>query len=171
VSISSSNNASDGKGETSRSSLSSSGSTSGVFQVATQIIAAMHAASESKTKTWFTNYVKNTFWVGCKTPQVRSIVLEEARLSSAGAGNAAAASSLLLSNSICLMQQPESDVKLAGMILLSEVHPRDQIHTMDTLNVIKEQILEPQMHVTDWSTSDWLAIRVLKPIAFNIGQE
>lgn len=65
-----------------------------------------------------------------------------------------------------LLEQDECDVKLAGMLILSECFPSNGTFLLSStvvLDRIEQSVLEPNL-VNDWSSSDWFAVRVLKKI-------
>lgn len=126
----------------------------------TEIIDGIHRRSDKKTKAWFTNYVKGTTWVGCKLPTVRQAVTE------ACSNNNGHDGSYLLHSAIELLQFDECDVKLSGMLLLSEKMPLDDLATEATLHRIEENILLRNC-VQDWSSADWFATKVLRKIVFS----
>ena len=78
--------------------------------------------------------------------------------------------------SIHLIQKLECDVKLAGMILLSEVYPLQQLVTLDILEHINLHVFTPplppssQPHeplISNWCTADFFAHHVLRRIAYS----
>jgi len=73
---------------------------------------------------------------------------------------------LVLDSAVTLLQQEECDVKLAGMILLSECMPIQQLVTRLTLQRLYDDVLLGN-HVPDWSSADWFAMRVLRKIVFS----
>jgi hypothetical protein len=77
----------------------------------TDVISGLHRKSDAKTKEWFTNYVKGTTWVGCKVPTVRKVVKEVYSQMDHESSTVD-----LLDPAVELLQQPECDVKLAGML-------------------------------------------------------
>ena len=113
------------------------------------IVERMQEQASPAQKAWFENYVKGTTWIGLKVPQVRAIVKEELPVDLEVAWD--------------LLQHPAADAKLAGMIVLQETKPHSQWTNMDTLDRLDRVILPT--HVNDWSTCDWLAMRVMKPLA------
>jgi hypothetical protein len=70
-----------------------------------------------------------------------------------------------------LLQHGASDVKMAGMLLLSELYPLPKLATMGTLerlncdlwNYALPSSLEDDecFYINDWSTADWFALKVL----------
>jgi len=73
---------------------------------------------------------------------------------------------LLLDTAIYLLQQTACDVKLAGMLLLSEEYPIEKLATMTTLERFDQDVwLDPSI-IADWSTADWFALKVLQKIVF-----
>ena len=133
------------------------------LQVAAQIVSGLHAAAKPETKQWLTNYVKGTKWIGNKVPSIRMVVRETVR--NHGKTSKFELSDLL-DNSVHLLMQEECDVKLAGMILLSESCPIEEMSTMHVLDRLTEQVLQPEIYITDWSTADWFAMRILRRIAY-----
>jgi hypothetical protein len=131
--------------------------------LASLILSGLHQNARPETKQWFTNYVKGSKWIGNKVPSVRKVVHETVK----NTCNKPYHQNILIDESIFLMQQEECDAKLAGMILLSEFCPINQIEmAREVLDRLIDQILEPQIYITDWSTSDWFAIRILQRMAY-----
>ena len=159
-----------------------------VDDLQSEIIANLHKHSTQTTKDWFTNYVKGTEWIGCKLPTVRLCVNavippvkktkrkknkkkedEHADLSSP-----ALSAELLLDTSIRLMEQKESDVKLAGMLILSECFPVDDpslpLCSVAVLDRLEKSVLDKNF-VGDWSSADWFAMKVLRKIALEAPED
>jgi hypothetical protein len=139
--------------------------------LASLIVSGLHQNAKPETKEWFSNYVKGTTWIGTKVPTVRKVVQNTIKNSEETTKMKATIYPMhvLIDESIILLQQDECDVKLAGMILLSEFCPIHQIDTArEVLDRLIDQILEPQTYITDWSTADWFAVRVLQKIAYGI---
>lgn len=143
--------------------------TSNTKSLASLIVSGLHQNAKPETKEWFSNYVKGSTWIGTKVPTVRKVVHDT--IKNSGEKTKMKTTSypmnVLVDESIVLMQQEECDAKLAGMILLSEFCPIHQIDTArEVLDRLIDQILEPQTYITDWSTSDWFAVRVLQKMAY-----
>jgi len=137
--------------------------------LASLILSGLHQNAKPETKEWFSNYVKGSTWIGTKVPTVRKVVHDIVKNSSETKIKTTTSYPLnvLIDESIILMQQEECDAKLAGMILLSEFCPIHQTDTArEVLDRLIDQILEPQIYITDWSTSDWFALRILQRIAY-----
>jgi hypothetical protein len=120
----------------------------------------IYGHSNKKTKDWFTNYVKDTKWIGCKMPVVRQVVNEVYDK------NSSSTTTTLLDTAVELLQQDECDVKIAGMILLSEKFPKNELATLKTLERLEDAVLF-QNHLADWSSTDWFCTKVLKHIVFS----
>ncbi|KAG7344585.1 DNA alkylation repair enzyme [Nitzschia inconspicua] len=114
-----------------------------------------------QTKEWFTNYVKGTTWMGCKMPTVREAVKEVVKKRRRDTPNSAQ----LLDAAVDLLQHQACDVKLAGMLLLSEHMPIADLATNSTVQRLEEDVLL-QHCVDDWSSADWFAMKVLRKIVF-----
>jgi hypothetical protein len=89
----------------------------------------------------------------------------------------------LLDTAIHLLQQRECDVKLAGMLILSECcqyHTPSEVEANDgdnddssnsnmalcsttVLDRLEETVLQPNL-VPDWSSADWFAMKVLRKL-------
>jgi len=143
------------------------------------IIQGLKNASDTKAKNWYSNYIQNSQWIGCKVPTIRKVVHEQCRLASlhSSGGLSSAINPMdLLELSINLIQHVECDVKLAGIILLSEVYPLQKLITLNILDHITENIFtvpsttpSPQydeLHINNWCTSDFFAHHVLRRIAY-----
>jgi hypothetical protein len=122
-----------------------------------EIIDGIHRRADKDTKDWFTNYVKGTTWVGCKLPVVR-LAVREACSSFTDAS--------LLDSAVELLQEEECDVKLSGMLLLSEMMPIEELATQATLQRLEDEVLL-RNHIEDWSSADWFATKVLRKIVFS----
>ena len=135
-----------------------------------EVIDGLYQNADAKTKEWFTNYVKGTTWVGCKVPTVRKVVKEVSSSSSLSLdkkkGNTESSDALLLNSAVELLQQDECDVKLAGMLLLSELMSPKQLATKATLQRLHEDVLLGN-YLQDWSSADWFATKVLRNIVFS----
>ena len=153
-----------------------------VDDLQSEIIANLHKHSTQATKDWFTNYVKGTEWIGCKLPTVRLCVnavippfkktkrkkkQKEDKDEDTDLSTPALSAKLLLDTSIRLMEQKESDVKLAGMLILSECFPVDDpslpLCSATVLDQLEKSVLEKNF-VGDWSSADWFAMKVLRKI-------
>ena len=73
---------------------------------------------------------------------------------------------LLLNAAVELLQQDECDVKLAGMLLLSEQMSPNQLATKSTWQRLHEDVLMGN-YLQDWSSADWFATKVLRKIVFS----
>lgn len=138
--------------------------------------------SDHKTKVWFTSYVKGTTWIGCKTPIVKQIVkniikehdynkdYDDHNDNNVDNNNTSLVSLSLSSKyiyqeSIKLLKHDASDVKLAGMILLSEYIPLHELATISIINQLENILFIQNTNIiNDWSTLDWFSIRVLQPM-------
>lgn len=143
--------------KSSRRSASSSISSKGATDLSERILQGLHEQADSSTKEWFTNYVKGTVWIGCKTPVVRTVVKETTKDLDTNDHE------VLLNEAIRLLQQEACDGKLAGMLLLQENLPLDQLANRVILDRLDAQVLARD-HVSDWSSADWFAVRVLQRI-------
>lgn len=122
------------------------------------IIDGMNRRADKKSKAWFENYVKGTIFVGCKLPVVRLVVRESCSRFTDDA--------CLIDSAVELLQQEECDVKLSGMLLLSEMMPVEELATKATLQKLEDEVLR-RNHVGDWSSADWFATKVLRRIVFS----
>ena len=138
------------------------------------ILRGLQEQSDPKTKTWFTNYVKGSEWIGCKTPTVRSVVrsvAQEHHLQDNPKHD------LTIDTAIALLQHKASDAKLGGMMLLQEVLPRSKLASHAMLDRFDRDLWSSSndnntyMIIADWSTADWFAVRVLKHIVFFKNEE
>ena len=166
--------------------------------------------SDRNYKEWITKYMKDAVpYIGCKVPVVervvRNVVNERIpmqcsdRSGNKGGGDRKARNkyskdnhneqgessiNLIIDSAFALLQQPEGDVKISGMVLLSDYAlpvsspPRKR----QILERLENEILIPAengnsnttisidgKHVNDWATSDALSMRVLKKIALASG--
>jgi len=140
----------------------------GDLQLSHTIIQKMREVSDIKTQQWFTNYVKGTTWIGCKVPVTRKAVTDVMKSTPRSFPRSADAMSVLstgklVENAVYMLQQKECDVKLAGMMLLSEHVPVTELATESLLTILETKVLAAN-HVADWSSADWFAMRVLKKI-------
>jgi hypothetical protein len=126
------------------------------------IVTKLQERADVKTKAWFTNYVKGTVWLGCKTPVVRQVV-KEVVSGQQQEKTTPLSSKMLLQQGIALLQNEACDAKLAGMMVLSEQLPIEELATAHVLEKLETQVLAAG-HVSDWSSADWFAVRVLQPI-------
>ena len=132
------------------------------------ILRGLQEQSDPKTKAWFTNYVKGSEWIGCKTPTVRSVVrsvAQEHHLQDDPNHD------LTIDTAIALLQHKASDAKLGGMMLLQEVLPRSKLASHAMLDRFDRDLWSSSKnndntYIADWSTADWFAVRVLKHIVF-----
>jgi hypothetical protein len=123
------------------------------------IIQRMNQISNPQTKAWFTNYVKGTQWIGCKTPQVKQIVKDvmkcyrdtDHRISGSNGQDSqperseqlaslSSSTFYLYEESIKLIKHEACDVKSAGMILLSEYIPLQEIATISVLDHLEDEL-------------------------------
>jgi hypothetical protein len=74
--------------------------------------------------------------------------------------------SVIIDSAVQLLQQDECDIKLSGMLLLSEKTPIEELATKATLQKLEDEVLLPN-HVGDWSSADWFATKVLRKIVFS----
>ena len=144
-------------------------------------MANLHQHATQSTKDWFTNYVKGTVWIGCKLPTVRQCVNDvippiktkkKAKSTSTAAKNICP--ERLLDTAVRLLQQSECDVKLAGMLILSECFPLHGdgliLSSSVVLDRLERNVLEPNL-VNDWSSADWFAMKVLRRIVLEAPPE
>ncbi|KAL3905446.1 MAG: hypothetical protein SGARI_004457 [Bacillariaceae sp.] len=153
----------------------SSSSSSALYNA---IVAGIQQRANPQTKAGFTNYVKGTTWMGCKMPVVREAVQEVTRRKrkskSKGKQKKKAASlshnnhfppGMLLDAAVSLLQHEACDVKLAGMLVLSEQMELEDLATASTLQRLERDVLL-QNKLDDWSSADWFAMKVLQKIVF-----
>ena len=161
------------------------------------IVENLQKEATKTTKDWFTNYVKGTTWIGCKLPTVRQCVhavipptsKKKKKKSSEDTRTEenSLSSQLLLDTAVQLLQQPECDVKLAGMLILGECFPRNldsedddddnnnnktmfPLSSTMVLDRLERDVLQADM-VNDWSSTDWFANKVLRPLVFQAEPE
>jgi DNA alkylation repair enzyme len=154
-------------------SLSSSSSSLLLSEI---ILQQMIKEADETMKVWSTNYVKGSTWIGCKTPKVRQIMKDIMKhYNNHHMNYDRNQNPLLLSPSslhlyeegMKLIKHDASDVKLAGMILLSEYIPIHEIASISMIDQLEHELfIQNQNMINDWSTSDWFSIRVLQPIAY-----
>lgn len=125
-----------------------------------EILHGMQRRADPKTKGWFTDYVKGTTWLGCKVPVTRSVVKEVLKNTKAVRKPS---TPQLLDAAVELLQHEACDVKLSGMLLLSEHVPLEELATATTLQRLEDDVLL-QHCVDDWSSADWFAMKVLRKI-------
>ena len=139
--------------------------------LASKIVSGLILASDASTKAWFTNYVKGSTWFGCKSPTIKSVVqatVDEycGETKPAKRPKIAAPAPALqieyLSDAVALLQRDECDAKLAGMFLLQLHTDGASLATASALQALNEQVLLPAGVITDWSTADWFALKVLE---------
>lgn len=139
-------------------------------ELADSIINEMKRRADPHTQAWFTNYVKGSTWIGCKTPIVKQI-MKEIMVSTNKNGkndNNDVANGVVYNDAIVLLKHPASDVKLAGMILLSEYMPVTDLANFDMIDKLENELfLKDATILDDWSTIDWFSIRVLQKIIYN----
>lgn len=142
------------------------------------IVANLHQHATPATKDWFTNYVKGTTWIGCKLPTVRQCVhdiippIKSLKRTKTPQAAPALPAPVLLDTAVQLLQQAECDVKLAGMLILSECFPVEQDGLASTvvLDRLEQDVLQAN-HITDWSSADWIAMKVLRKIVLEASAE
>jgi hypothetical protein len=137
------------------------------------IISGIQQRANPQTREWFTNYVKGTTWIGCKIPVVREAVQEAVGVKKGKKGNKESKSFIsphvFLDAAIILLQHEACDVKLGGMLILSEQMKLQDLATHATLQRLEDDVLL-QNKLDDWSSADWFAIKVLKKIVFSNGK-
>jgi len=141
----------------SRRSLKLATAANSASSLAKRILQGLQDRADTKTKDWFTNYVKGTTWFGCKMPAVREAVK---------ASYQHVDSDTIMTTAIQLLQRQECDAKLAGMLLLSEKMALEELATRQTLSTLEQQVIAPG-HLNDWSSADWFATKVLRKIVFS----
>jgi hypothetical protein len=128
--------------------------------LADSILQGLQERADPQTKAWFSNYVKNTQWIGCKVPVVRATIQDILKTH-----KGQMTTETLLQNAISLLQNPHCDAKLGGMILLGEKIPLSELATCAALDRLDAEIWNDHSYIDDWSTADWLSMRVLSKIA------
>jgi len=154
-----------------------------------RILEGLKSESDEKTRAWFTNYVNGSSWIGCKSPVVKRVVREQVlalgteattttttsrrRGASYGIGHSndgCLPAPVLLDTAIELLRSEYCDAKLAGMELLGPRYlPIGELATSGNLDRFEKEVLEPGRYVADWSTADWFATKILRPIVFYDG--
>jgi len=138
-----------------------------------KILSGLTLAADASTRAWFTNYVKGSTWFGCKAPIIRSVVqnaIDESFSDMEKPASKRPRSSqrnfepqaVYLADAVALMQRNECDAKLAGMFLLQFHSDGAELASARTLRSLNEQVLLPQGVISDWSTADWFALKVLE---------
>lgn len=123
-------------------------------------------SATSKNKEWFENYVKNSRWRGNKTPMVREAVLSAVK-------ETPVAVEVRYGATMQLLKSEFSDDKLAGMILFQEKTLPDPaaralLYPTGGLGPVLDDVGElfadeSLTGVCEWSSCDWLCMKVLGP--------
>ena len=136
--------------------------------IGSKIVTGLKNASDSKTKAWFSNYVKNTVWFGCKSAVIKSVVKDVICSSRQSVTERPSKRRKInspvefLGDAIYLLQREECDAKLAGMILLQLHTEKDKLASSSVLARLAEEVLSPDNFISDWSTTDWFSLKVLE---------
>ena len=168
--------------------------------------------SDTKYQEWITAYMKDAVpYIGCKVPTVEKVVRDIMKeripiqrsnyIGNKGGddrktrnkqhledndqeGNSI---NLIIDVAFELLREPEGDVKISGMVLLSD-HVLPISSTSRALHILErleDEIFIPTendngnstsisidgKHVNDWATSDALSMRVLKKLALSSGDD
>ena len=135
------------------------------------------ASALPATKAWMENYVKNSEWRGNKSPVVRAAVQDAIKAAKASSSSAVTGRALY-DAVFTLLGSTFADDKLAGMILFKEFALEDPtcrsevLYPPDDDGDAPSQVLgdvkrmfddESPKGVNEWSTCDWLCMKVLGP--------
>lgn len=165
------------------------GTSANLIMLVSRIILGLQRSADNATKAWSTNYVKGTVWFGCKMPVVRAVVKEaldscrqtEIDTSAQSVKRRKISQSTdcvvapepglprLLDDAVALLRRDECDAKLAGMILLAEHTPKEQLATKSALDILEREVISKPGIIDDWSTTDWFCCKVLASIWQNSG--
>lgn len=166
-----------------------------LLSLADCIVQSLEERADAKTKAWFTNYVKGSEWIGCKVPTVRSAVRDVMESASRNTrsgnneeGNLTATKKRklreeddekttelphdeIMDSAMRLLQHRACDAKLAGMLLLSEHYPIEELATAGTLDRFDRDLWTADGAyssnvIADWSTADWFSNKVLSKMVF-----
>ena len=119
----------------------------------------LQSVSSMKTKRWFEAYLKHVIeYRGVKMPQVRECTFEVVDAHDGGEAE-------LRTAALALLRESYAEDKLSGMFILNEKISRFKPSDIDTLGEIFDQGF-----VYDWSTCDYLCLRVLSRIAQDTGE-
>lgn len=143
--------------------------------LACAIQARLAASASPATKAWMENYVKSSSWRGNKSPVVRAAVQDAVR--AAGETDARSVTGrALYDGAFSLLGSTFADDKLAGMILFKEFALEDPSCRSDVLYPARgdgpAKVLadvrrlfddDSPTGVNEWSTCDWLCLKVLGP--------
>ena len=143
--------------------------------LARAIQARLTASALPATKAWMENYVKSSLWRGNKSPVVRSAV-RDAVEAAREIDPRSVTGRVLYDDALSLLVSKYADDKLAGMILFKEFALEDPSCRADVLYPARgdgpAKVLadirrlfddESTTGVHEWSTCDWLCMKVLGP--------
>lgn len=146
-------------------------------ELALDVQRRLAACATRATREWFENYVKGTRWRGVKVPPTRAAIL-----AALAARDQRPSLRARYDAGLALLRSKYCDDKLGGMIVIAE-------HVLPTLRLpaaeqsaddapaaaaIRARLLddvenllkdESASGVADWSTCDWLCVRVVGPFA------
>ena len=115
--------------------------------------------ASAKTKAWWENYVKGSTFVGVPMAGVRSAVTKMVPVLEAESGASPLGADEYLDAALGAFEAPESELKLAGILLLAE-------HGMGSLTTSHAETLKVPLaasHLGDWNVCDWYCVKVLGP--------
>lgn len=132
-------------------------------QLVETLTAQLSQAASVKTKQWFDNYLKGAIeYRGVKTPAVNKLVADWKR--EYQLGQYALEEQLTLCE--MLMQSRFAEDKFAGTIYIQK-YLRSKLTCQRLLSFCAD--LFEQGYFFDWSTTDWLCVRVLDPTIIKHG--
>ena len=116
--------------------------------------------SDQKTKNWFENYLRGAIkYRGVKSPLVKKIVtawMSQQKLNDLEIN-------AVLNTAYRLLEQDYAEDKFAGIFIVQSQLKREEVNQPILILEIVEQAFKEGL-VFDWSTSDWLCMRVTSPL-------
>jgi len=120
-------------------------------------------SSDEKTRSWFNNYLKGSIeYRGLKTPEVRKLLLEWSHQYEVNALTKKKQYEIVLG----LFSSQYAEDKFAGILYLQEFLLKGSYAESSEIIHLVDQAFKKE-YFFDWSTTDWLCVRVLDPIVLN----
>ena len=130
-----------------------------------RLVAHLEASASAETAEWFTNYLKGAIqYRGLKTPQLKGIL--KAFFAETGAEELPP--EIQLKHIRYWLAQPMAEDKLIAILWLKDwlkfqARGPDAIETVSLVLALLEDVFAAG-DIHDWSTNDWLCVRVLETI-------